>query len=137
MHRIGNKPVLCIFLAQLLMKNKDMNCQEKYQSDGDTAMENQNNGELIRDHAEETGGEGNYNQCKQQPSFRSQFLSVSNGMDGTQQQKDHRCQLVDMYTGQRDHNSNKEADQQCDVQKFLHIATGSLVAGMVLTPQMK
>ena len=100
-------------------------------------MENQDNGELIEDHAEQAGSKGNHNQCKQQPSFRSQFLSVSNGMDDAQQQKQDRYQLMDMYTGQRDHNSNKEADQQCDVQKFLHIATGSLVAGMVLTPQMK
>ena len=92
---------------------------------------------MIQDHAEQACSEGNHNQCKQQPALCSQLLSVRNGMDDTQQQKDHRCQLVDMYTGQRDHNSNKEADQQCDVQKVLHIATGSLVAGMVLTPQMK
>ena len=57
-------------------------------------------------------------------------------MDDTQQQKDHRCQLVDMYTGQRDHNGDKEANQQGNVQKSFHAVIASAV-GMVLTPQMK
>ena len=119
------------------MKYKYMDRQEEYQGDGDAAMENQNNGELIQDHAEETGSKRNDDQPQQQPALCSQLLSVRNGMDDTQQQKDHRCQFMDMDAGQRYHDGDKEADQQCDVQKFLHIATGSLVAGMVLTPQMK
>ena len=41
------------------MKYKYMNRQEKDQCDGDAAMENQNNGELILDHAEETGSKRN------------------------------------------------------------------------------
>ena len=62
-----------------------MNCQEEYQSDGDAAMENQNDGELIEDHAEQSGSEGNHSQCKQQPSLCPQFLSVDNGVDNAEQ----------------------------------------------------
>ena len=87
-----------------------MNCQEEYQSDGKTAMENQDDGKLVQNHTKQAGGEGDHNQCKQQPSVRSQFLSVSNGMDDAQQQKQDRCQLMDMYTGQRYHDGDKEAD---------------------------
>ena len=43
-----------------------MDRQEEYQGDGDAAMENQNDGELIQDHAEQACSEGNHNQCKQQ-----------------------------------------------------------------------
>lgn len=51
-----------LFLLQLLMKYKYMDRQKKYQSDGKTAMENQNDGELIQDHAEETGSKRNDDQ---------------------------------------------------------------------------
>ena len=39
-----------------------MDRQEKDQCDGDAAMENQNDGELIQDHAEETGSKRNDDQ---------------------------------------------------------------------------
>ena len=47
---------------ELLMKYKYMDRQEEYQGDGDAAMENQNNGELLQDHAEETGSKRNDDQ---------------------------------------------------------------------------
>ena len=92
------------------MKYKYMDRQEEYQGDGDAAMENQDDGKLVQNHTKQTCCEGNYNQCKQQPSFRSQFLSVDDGMDDAQQQKQDRCQFMDMYTGQRYHDGDKEAD---------------------------
>ena len=119
------------------MEYENMNRQEEYQSDGDAAMKDQNDGELVQDHSEQAGGEGDHNQCKQQPSFCTQFLSVSNGMDNAQQQKQDRCQLVDMHTGQRHHASNDKTDEKRDIQCFLHTVAGSLAAGMVLTPQIK
>ena len=76
-----------------------MDRQEEYQGDGDAAMENQDDGKLVQNHTKQAGGEGDHNQCKQQQSFCTQFLSVRNGMDDTQQQKDHRCQLMDMNAG--------------------------------------
>ena len=96
--------------AEFLMEYENMNRQEEYQSDGDAAMKDQNDGELVQDHSEQAGGEGDHNQCMQQPSFCTQFLSVSNGMDDAQQQKQDRCQLMDMYTGQRYHDGYDEAD---------------------------
>ena len=122
--------------AEFLMKYKNMNCQKKYQSDGKTAMENQDDGKLVQNHTKQAGGEGDHNQCKQQPSLCPQLLSVSNGMDDTQQQKDHRYQFVDMDAGQRDHNGDKKADQKRNVQGSFHADIAS-PAGMVLTPQMK
>ena len=119
------------------MKNKYMDRQEKYQSDGKTAMENQNDWKLIQNHAKQAGSEGNHNQREQQPSFCSQFPAVGNGMDDTQQQKDHRYQFVDMDAGQRHHASNDKTDEKRDIQCFLHTVAGSLAAGMVFTPQMK
>jgi len=118
------------------MKYKYMDRQEEYQGDGKTAMENQDDGELIEDHAEQSGSEGNHSQCKQQPSLCPQLLSVDDGMDDTQQQKDHRYQFVDMDAGQRDHNGDKKANQQGNIQKSFHADIAS-AAGMVLTPQMK
>ena len=50
---------------QLLMKNKYMDRQKKYQSDGKTAMENQNDWKLIQNHAEQACSEGDHNQPKQ------------------------------------------------------------------------
>ena len=38
-------------LFQLLMIDKNMNGQEKYHGDGDAAVEDQDNGKLIQDHA--------------------------------------------------------------------------------------
>jgi hypothetical protein len=49
---------------ELLVKYENMNRQEKDQCDGDAAMENQNDGAPVQDHAEQTGSEGNHNQCK-------------------------------------------------------------------------
>jgi len=91
---------------------------------------------MIQDHAEQAGGKRNHNQREQQPSFCTQFLSVDDGMDDAEQQKKNGYQLVDMYTGQRYHDGNKEADQQGNVQKSFHADIAS-AAGMVLTPQMK
>ena len=34
------------------MEHKDVNCQEEYQGNGDSTVEDQDNGELIQDHAE-------------------------------------------------------------------------------------
>ena len=39
-----------------------MNRQEEYQSDGDAAMRDQDDGKLIQDHAEQAGSEGNDDQ---------------------------------------------------------------------------
>ena len=52
-----------LFLLQLLMIYKYMDRQEEYQGDGDAAMENQNNGAPVQDHAEQAGSEGNHNGC--------------------------------------------------------------------------
>ena len=57
-------------------------------------------------------------------------------MDDAQQQKQDRCQLMDMYAGQRDHKGDKKANQQGNVQKSFHVDITS-AAGMVLTPQIK
>ena len=99
------------FLAQLLMKNKDMNCQKKYQRNGNAAMQDQDNGELIQNHPKQAGSKRNHDQAKKQPAFCAQFLSVDNGVDNAEQQKQNRCQLMDMYTGQGHHNGNKKANQ--------------------------
>ena len=42
MHRIGIKPFLCIFSAQLLVEYENMNCQKEHQSDGNAPMQDQN-----------------------------------------------------------------------------------------------
>ena len=91
---------------------------------------------MIQDHAEQAGGKRNHNQREQQPSFCTQFLSVRNGMDDAKKQKKNGRKFMDMYTGQRYHDGDKEADKQCDVKYFLHADIAS-AAGMVLTPQMK
>ena len=39
-----------------------MDRQEEYQGDGDAAMENQNNGAPVQDHAEETSSKRNDDQ---------------------------------------------------------------------------
>ena len=70
---------------KLLVKYENMNRQEKDQCDGDAAMENQNDGELIQDHAEQAGGKRNHNQRKQQPPFCTQFPTVDYGMDNAEQ----------------------------------------------------
>ena len=99
-------------------------------------MENQDDGKLVQNHTKQAGGEGDHNQCKQQPSFCPQLFAVDDGVDNAQQQKYHGCQLVDMYTGQGDHDGNKEADQQGKVQKSFHADIAS-APGMVLMPQIK
>ena len=48
--------------AEFLMEYENMNRQEEYQSDGDAAMKDQNDGELVQDHAEETGSKRNDDQ---------------------------------------------------------------------------
>ena len=44
------------------MKYKYMDRQEEYQGDGDAAMETQNTGAPVQDHAEETGSKRNDDQ---------------------------------------------------------------------------
>ena len=119
------------------MIHKNMDCEEEYHGDRDTAVENQNNGKLIQDHAEQAGGEGEHNQSQQQPPLCAQFLAVYDGMDNAQQKKQQRCHFVNMDTEKRNHNGYNEAGKQCEVQKFFHAVTGSLVAGMVFTPKIK
>ena len=45
--------------AEFLMKHENMNRQEEYQSDGNAAMKDQNDRELVQDHSEQAGSEGN------------------------------------------------------------------------------
>ena len=83
------------------MEYENMNRQEEYQSDGKTAVEDQKHRNMVENHAKQSGDKGNQNQSQQQPALHAQLLSVSNGMDDTQQQKYHGCQLVNMDAGQR------------------------------------
>ena len=69
------------------MKHENVNREEEYQGDGDTAMQDQNNRMLVQNHAEQACSEGNHNQCKQQQSFYTQFLSVDNCVNDAEQQK--------------------------------------------------
>ena len=46
------------------MEHKNMNCKEKYHGDGNTAVEDQDNGKLVQDHAKQTGSEGNDDQTQ-------------------------------------------------------------------------
>ena len=87
-----------------------MDRKEEDQGNGNTAVEDQNHRNMVKNHAKQSGGKGNQDQSKQQPALHAQFLSVSNGMYDTQQQKYHGCQLVNMDAGQGDHDGDKEAD---------------------------
>ena len=108
----------CIKLVsvEFSMIDKNMDSHEENYDDGEGAMENQNNGKLIQDHAEQTGGEGDHDQRKQQPTFHAQFFPINNCVYDTQQQKQHRCHFMNMDAGKRDHDSHDETDQQCDVE---------------------
>ena len=85
---------------QLFVEHENVDRQEEDQGDGDRAVEDEYHGELIQNHAEEAGGEGDNCQPQQQPMLCSQFLSVGNGMDDAEQQEDDGCQLMDMDTGE-------------------------------------
>lgn len=113
-----------------------MDRQKENQRNGNHTMQDQYNGNVIENHAEESAGKRDQNQSQQKPALRTQFLSVSNGMDDAQQQEKDGCQLVHMDPGQRNQNGHDEADQQSKVQKFFHAAAPS-VAGMVLIPKIK
>ena len=69
------------------MKHENMNRQKKYQSDGKTAMENQDDGELIEDHAKQTCSKGNSDQTQQQPTLYTQLLAVHDCVNDAKQQK--------------------------------------------------
>ena len=124
------------FSAQLLVEYKNMDCQKENQCNRNHAVENQYHGVLIQNHTEESTGKGNQDHAQQKPAPYAQFLSVSNGMDDAQQQKNDGCKLVNMDTGQRNQNGHDEADQQGKVQNFFHAAATS-VAGIVLIPKIK
>ena len=98
-------------------------------------MENQNDGELIKDHSKQTCGKGNDNRSQQQPTLHAQFLSVSNGMDDTQQKEDDGCHLMNMDTGQRNQNGHNKAEHQSNIEQLFHAATSAV--GMVLIPKIK
>ena len=69
------------------MEYKNMNCKEKYHGDGNTAVEDQDDGKLVQDHAKQTGGEGDHDQTQQQPPLCAQLFAVHNGMDDAEHQK--------------------------------------------------
>ena len=119
------------------MIDKNMDRKEKYHSDGDAAVEDQDDGKLFQNHTDQAGGEGEHNQTQQQPPLCAQFLAVHNSMDDAEQQKQQRCHFMNMDTGEGNHDGYNEADKQREVQKLFHAVTGSLVAGIVFTPQMK
>ena len=62
------------FSAQLLVKYENMNRQEEYQSDGDAAMKDQNDGDLVEDHSEQAGSEGNYISASSNHRFAPSFF---------------------------------------------------------------
>ena len=95
---------------KLLVKYENMNRQKKYQGDGKAAMKNQNDGKLVEYHTEQATGKGYNDQTQQQPTLCTQFPAVDNRMDDAQQKEEYRCQLMDMNSGQRYHDGDKEAD---------------------------
>lgn len=123
--------------SQLFAEYPNMNGEKEHHENRDTAVEDQNDWELIQDHAEQAGGKGNRDQSEQQPALCAKFPAEDDGMDDAQQQEHNGCELVDVDPGQGDQDGDKEADQQPKIQCFFHTATGSLPAGMVFTPQIK
>ena len=93
------------------MKHKNVDCQKEDQRNGNHTVENEYNGELIQNHTEEAGGEGKQDQSKQKPTLHTQLLSVSNGMDDVKQQENHRCQLMDIYTGEGNHDRHNKTNE--------------------------
>ena len=51
--------------AEFLMEHENMNRQKKYHSNGDGAVEDQDDGKMIQDYTKQTGSEGDHNQPKQ------------------------------------------------------------------------
>ena len=76
------------------MEYKNMNRKEEHYGNGDCTVENQDDGELIQNHANQTGGEGGHDQRKQQPPLCTQPLSVHDDVDKAQQQEQDRCHFV-------------------------------------------
>ena len=113
-----------------------MDRQEEDQRDGNHTVEDQHKGKLIQDHAKESTDKGNQDQSQQKPELRAQFLSVGNGMDDAQQQEEDGCHLMDMDTGEGDHDGHNKTNEQCDVQDLFHAGMAS-VAEMVLMPKIK
>ena len=118
------------------MEHKNVDCQEENQCDGYHSVKNQYTGEMIPNHTEESTGKGNQDQSQQKPELRAQFLSVSNGMDDAQQQEEDGCHLMDMDTGEGNHDGHNKTNEQCDVQDLFHAGMAS-VAEMVLMPKIK
>jgi hypothetical protein len=54
---------------QLLVKQKNVDCQKEDQRNRNHTVENEYNGELIQNHTEEAGGEGNQDQPQQKPAL--------------------------------------------------------------------
>lgn len=102
--------------AEFLTVYEKMDRQEEHHSDGDAAVEDQNDGKLIQDHAKQAGGEGQQDQPQQQPAFRAQLPAVYNGMDDAEQQKQHGCHFVNVDTGEGHHNGYDEADKKCEIE---------------------
>ena len=70
---------------KMFMECKNMDRQEKYQYDGNGTVEDQNDRNVIQNHAEQAGDKGNQNSGQQKPSLGAQFFSVNNSMDDIQQ----------------------------------------------------
>ena len=66
------------------MEYKNVNCQEEHHGDGNHPMQDQNDGVLVQDHAEQAGGEGKDNQSQQKVSLRVQLFAADYGMDGAE-----------------------------------------------------
>ena len=120
------------------MEHKDVNCQEEHHSNRNHPMQDQNDGVLVQDHAEQAGGEGKDNQRQQKVSLRVQLFPADHGMDGAEKQEKNGCQLVEMDAGQGNQESDDETDQQSDIQELFHaLAASWFWTEMVLTPKRK
>ena len=93
-----------------------MDRYKEHHGDGNAAVKDKDNRELIQNHTKQAGGEGNHNQRKQQQALCAQLFAVDNGMDDAQQQKKDGSHLVSVHTGQRHHNRHNETDQQCEIE---------------------
>ena len=58
------------FSAQFFVEHKDMDRQEEDQCDGNHPVENQHQGDMVQNHAEQPGGKGNQRQAQQQLTTR-------------------------------------------------------------------
>ena len=86
------------------MRNKNVDGKKGYGHNGNYLVQLQDQGELIHDHTEQAGQEGDPNDTKQQKTFCSEAVPVLQCMNDAEQEKQGGGQFMNVHSGDRDQN---------------------------------